>query len=81
LLRTTVKNRIQDNMNFLLKYNLEEMKNMLQAELNNYRIGSGLRIAGNVHRLEIGQLRLSSTGFNIGLDIAGDMKVTVDQKK
>lgn len=80
LLRTTVKNRIQDNMNFLLKYNLEEMKNMLQAELNNYRIGSGLRIAGNVHRLEIGQLRLSSTGFNIGLDIAGDMKVTVDQK-
>jgi len=80
LLRTTVKNRIQDNMNFLLKYNLEELKNMLQAELNNYRIGSGLRIAGDVHRLEIGQLRLSSTGFNIGLDIAGDMKVTVDQK-
>lgn len=81
LLRTTVKNRIQDNMNFLLKYNLEEMKNMLQAELNNYRLGHGLRMAGNVHRLDIGQLRLSSSGFNLGLDIAGDMKVTVEQRK
>jgi hypothetical protein len=68
-------------MNFLLQYNLEEMKNMMQAELNNYRIGAGLRIAGNVNRLEIGALRLGTNGFNIGLDIFGDMKVTVEEKK
>jgi hypothetical protein len=41
----------------------------MQAELNNYRIGAGLRIAGNVNRLEIGTLRLGTNGFNIGLDI------------
>lgn len=81
LLRTTIKNRIQDNMNFLLQYNLGEMKNMMQAELNNYRIGPGLRIAGNVNRLEIGTLRLGTNGFNIGLDIFGEMKVTVEEKK
>jgi len=68
-------------MNFLLQYNLEEMKNMMQAELNNYRLGAGLRIAGNVNRLEIGTLRLGTNGFNIGLDIFGDMKVTVEEKK
>jgi hypothetical protein len=67
-------------MNFLLQYNLEEMKNMMQAELNNYRLGAGLRIAGNVNRLEIGTLRLGTNGFNIGLDIFGDMKVTVEEK-
>jgi len=81
LLRTTIKNRIQDNLNFFLKYNLEEMKNMLQSELNNYRLGAGLRIAGNINRLDIGQLRLGTSGLIIGLEIIGDMKVTVEEKK
>ncbi|HPH21167.1 MAG TPA: DUF4403 family protein, partial [Haliscomenobacter sp.] len=81
MLRSTIKNRIQDNMNFLLKYNLEEMKNMLQAELNNYRLGSGLRMAGNIDRLEIGKLRLGPNGFNIGIEILGNLKVMVEEKK
>ncbi|HOY19372.1 MAG TPA: DUF4403 family protein, partial [Haliscomenobacter sp.] len=79
MLRSTIKNRIQDNMNFLLKYNLEEMKNMLQAELNNYRLGSGLRMAGNIDRLEIGKLRLGPNGFNIGIEILGNLKVMVEE--
>ena len=67
--------------NFLLKYNLEEMKNMLQAELNNYRLGSGLRMSGNIDRLEIGKLRLGPNGFNIGIGILGNLKVMVEEKK
>jgi hypothetical protein len=80
LLRSTIKNRLQDNMNFLLQYNLGEMKNMLQSELNNYRLGAGLRMAGNVDRLEIGKLQLGSNGFNVGLDVYGNLKVLVSEK-
>jgi Domain of unknown function (DUF4403) len=81
LLKSTIKNRIQDNMNFLLGYNLEEMKNMLQSELNNFKIGGGLKVDSKVNTLKIGQLQLTPGGFFIGLDINGNLKVTVDPKR
>jgi hypothetical protein len=77
LLRTTIKNRIQDNLNFLLSYNLSEMKNMLQSELNMYKLAPGLRMEGLMKDLRIGSIILTKEGIQVGVQLEGNLKIMV----
>jgi hypothetical protein len=77
LLRTTIKNRIQDNLNFLLSYNLSEMKNMLQSELNMYKLAPGLRMEGLMKDLRIGSIVLTKEGIQVGVQLEGNLKIMV----
>jgi hypothetical protein len=77
LLRSTIKNRIQDNLNFLLTYNLGEMKNMLQSELNTYKLAPGLRMQGLMQDLKIGSIVLTKEGIAVNVQLEGNLKISV----
>lgn len=77
LLRTTIKNRIHDNLNFLVAQNLGDMRSMLESELNRYQLGAGLRLQGQVKDLTLGGIQLSQTGILLNAMLEGEVRITV----
>lgn len=75
LLKSRLKKEIQNNVNFLLKYNLEEIKKTLQQQLDEAPLPEGIQMKGKVEDLSIGQAFLSSSGFNLRIDLTGFIEV------
>ncbi len=77
LLKSTIKNQIQDNLDFLLQYNLEEMEKQIQQQLTDYKINEGIALNGRLNTLNIENAYLLPQGMRIYLALNGQLGVVV----
>ena len=77
LLKSTVKNQIQDNLDFLLTYNMEEMEKQIQTQLAEYKISEGIILNGSLNDINIQDAYLLPEGMRIYLTLTGRLGVTV----
>lgn len=77
LLKSTIKNQIQDNLDFLLTYNMEEMEKQIQTQLAEYKISDGIVLNGSLNGLNIQDAYLLPQGMRIYLTLTGRLGVTV----
>lgn len=78
LLKGTLRKRIEENMNFLLQYNLDELKNQLQEQLNNYPITRGIVLDGKLEDLNIQDAFLSTEAIRVDVALVGRLNVQVN---
>ena len=79
LLKGTIKNRIQDNMNFLLESNIKESKKLMEQQLNNYQLAPGVRMTGRVDELTIRDVYVLREGLSADVLLSGAIKIDVKQ--
>jgi|APTNR8051073442_1049403.scaffolds.fasta_scaffold00320_24 hypothetical protein len=77
LLKSTLKNKIQENFDFLLQYNLQDLRRQIQSNLNNYRMGQGIFIDGELHDLSLFNAYLTTTGIKVSVALRGDVEVKI----
>lgn len=77
LLKSTIKKKIQENMDFLLDYNLTEMKNQFQEQLKEYKAAEGVLIKGNLEELNIENAYLTSESMKVDVALRGNLNVLV----
>ncbi len=77
LLKSAIKNRIEDNMNFLLDYNLQEMKTQFQEQLEEYKITEDVLLNGHLEGLSIQNAYLAPDAIIVDLALKGNLNVRV----
>ena len=78
LLKGTLRKQIESNMNFLLDYNLAELKNQLQTQLNEYKVGQNIVLDGNLDELSIRDAFLAADGIKVQVALRGKLNVQVN---
>jgi len=84
LLKGSIKNRIQDNMNFLLDSNLQASREMMEQQLNGYVLAPGVQMQGKVDELTIRDVYVLEDGLQADVLLSGQLKIAVQdlsQKK
>ncbi len=79
LLKSTLKNKLQDNLDFLLDYNLKDLQQQLQTQLAGYELSSGIKLNGDLREVSLYDAYLTPEGIRVsvalngrlGLDVAG----------
>lgn len=79
LLKSTIKKKIQENMNFLLDDNLKAIQTQLQQQLANYVVAPGIRLNGQLNQLNIQNAYLSRDGIKVQLGLSGKVNLLVSQ--
>lgn len=77
LLKGTFKNMIQDNLDFLLKYNLEDMQKQMQEQLNGYEVARGIKLNGQLNELDLYNAYLTSEGIEVSVALSGKLGLDV----
>ena len=77
LLKSTIKNQIQDNLNFLMDYNLKEMQNQFQEQLREYKVSDGITVFGDLAEMNLQNAYLSPKGMVIQIGLKGNINVKV----
>ncbi|MCB0572265.1 MAG: DUF4403 family protein [Phaeodactylibacter sp.] len=77
LLKSTMKKKIEENMNFLLDYNLKEMQAQFQEQLHNYKLTEKVTLDGELRELGIENAYLSQESIIIALALKGKLNILV----
>ena len=77
LLKSAMKKRIEENINFLMDYNLQEIKVQFQEQLRDYEIAEGVVLNGDLEGLSIQDAFLSQESIIVGLALKGYLDVKV----
>ena len=75
LLKSTLKKRMVESMDFYLQYNLDETRKALEEQLNAFELDQGFRIRASVQRLEISDATLSESGFVVYITLSGQASI------
>lgn len=75
LLKSTLRKRLQESMDFYLRYNLDESRKALEKQLNGYTLAGGFRIQARVDQLEVGHVALRPEGFLVEIALKGSMGI------
>ena len=78
LFKGTLKKMVQDNLDFYLDENLEEIQKMIQEQLDDYEVSKGTFINGNLAELSISHVYIAPDGIHVRVGLTG--KVNVDVK-
>lgn len=78
LLKSTIRKKIQENMDFLLDYNLTEMKGLFQEQLKEYKVTDGVIIKGYLDELSIENAYLSPASMKVELIMNGNVNVLIN---
>ena len=77
LLKSTIKKKIQENMDFLLDYNMTEMKAQFQEQLQDYKVTEGVVINGFLEEMNIENAYLAPEAMQVELVLRGNINVLV----
>ena len=77
LLKSTLKKRIQENMDFLLDYNLKEIESQMQEQLQNYPLTNEIFLNGNLDELNIQNAYLAPEAIKVEVGVKGSLNVLV----
>lgn len=78
LLKGTLRNQIEKNMDFLLDYNLKELKNQLQTQLKDYKISNSIFLNGQLNELTIQDAFLAPESIRVEVALKGRLNVQVN---
>ncbi|MFN7118421.1 MAG: DUF4403 family protein [Saprospiraceae bacterium] len=78
LLKGTLKNQIEKNMDFLLDYNLTELKNQLQSQLKDYKITNSIILNGQLNELTLQDAFLAPESIRVQVALKGRLQVQVN---
>lgn len=79
LLKSAINKKIQENLDFLLDYNLKDLQTQLQQQLADYQIAQGIRMKGQLSQLQLQNAFLTVDGFNVQLGLRGKVNVLVSE--
>lgn len=77
LLKSTLKAKIQENLDFLVNYNMQDLRQQIQNSLNNYTLAQGITIDGQLHQLNLFNAYLTTTGIKVSVALRGDVLVKI----
>jgi hypothetical protein len=77
LLRGTIRRNIEENMRFLLDYNLDDMKRQIQAQLDHYQLVEGIVLDGQLQELNIRNVYLTPQAIMVNVGLAGGVNLRV----
>ena len=78
LLKSTIRKKVQENLDFLLDANMNEMKDQMAKQLENYKITEGIILKGELDELAIKNAYLAPEGIRVFLSITGKLNVEVN---
>lgn len=78
LLKGTLKNQIEKNIDFLLDYNLTELKNQLQSQLKAYKITNSIFLNGQLNELSLQDAFLAPESIRVQVALKGRLQVQVN---
>ncbi|MEL7020040.1 MAG: DUF4403 family protein [Bacteroidota bacterium] len=81
LLKSNIKKRIRDNLDFLLDTNLSEIKSQIQEQLDNYELAPNVIMQGNLRELNIQDVLLTPTAIRVDVGLEGNLEVVLDSFK
>lgn len=79
LLKSTLRKKIQDNLQFLLDDNLKDIQQQLQEQLSNYTIAKGIQLKGQLQELNLQNAYLASDGIKVRIGLRGKADILVNQ--
>lgn len=71
LLKGTIRKRIQENLNFLMDYNLQEIEKQIQDQLTNYKVTDNVLLNGQLSGLNIRNAYLVADGIRVDVALRG----------
>jgi len=77
LLKSAIKNRIQESMDFYLDENLGAMEDQIRQQLNNYPLLEGVLLNGDLEDLQIRNVYLTSEAIVVYIGLAGKVNIRV----
>lgn len=77
LFKGSLKNTIEENLNFHLTENLEAAQTAIEAELENFELGPGMKILGNLDELNVSHVYVSTTGIHVKVGLSGKLALEV----
>lgn len=77
LMKSTIKNKIAENVNFLLDYNLKDMQAQFQEQLKDYELATGLVLNGELAAIDLRNAFLTVDGMVVDLALTGKVNIRV----
>jgi hypothetical protein len=77
LAKGTLKTKLQENMDYLLDYNLRDAQEQMQSQLNGYEIGPGVTLKGKLEELNLHNAYLTTTGIKVVMAFYGELGIEV----
>ena len=77
LLKSTIKSEIQDNLDFLLAYNLDDMREQIRTQLQTYPVTEDILLEGNLDAFEISDAVLTPQQMIVWMTLKGKVQVLV----
>ncbi|MFK7936552.1 MAG: DUF4403 family protein [Saprospiraceae bacterium] len=78
LLKSNIKKRIRENLDFLLDTNLNEIKKQIQTQLDDFAIAPNLNLQGKLKELNIQDVILTPTSIRVDVGLEGNLEVVLD---
>lgn len=78
LFKGPFKRRIQDELDFHLSENLEGTKELIQQELKEYELASGIQLRGNLNDLSISNIYINTNGINVQVGLDGQLNLEIN---
>lgn len=78
LLKSNIKKRIRENMNFLLDANLNDIKNQIQDQIENYELAPNITLQGKLKDLRIQDAYLTPFSIRVDIGLEGNLGVSMD---
>lgn len=77
LAKGTLKTKLQENMDYLLDYNLRDAQEQMQNQLNGYEIGPGVTLKGKLEELNLHNAYLTTAGIKVVMAFNGELGIEV----
>ncbi|TXB68821.1 DUF4403 family protein [Phaeodactylibacter luteus] len=77
LMKSTIKNKIAENVNFLLDYNLKDLQEQFQEQLREYEVATGVILNGALEAVDIRNAYLTADGMMVDLALKGNLDVRI----
>ena len=77
MLKSTIKSEIQNNLDFLLAYNLDDMREQIRTQLQAYPVTEDILLEGNLDTFEISDAVLHPQQMIVWMTLKGKVQVLV----
>ncbi len=78
ILKTTLRKKLQENLDFLLDYNLKGIQEQLQQQLTHFALTPGAYLNGQLQQLNIENVYLTQDAIMVDLGLQGRVNVVVN---
>jgi len=78
ILKSTLRKKLQENLDFLLDYNLKGIQEKLQQQLTHFSLTSGAYLTGQLQVLNIENVYLTQDAIIVDLGLQGRVNVVVN---